>query len=84
MSKVFKPPPNIDPATSVESVIGGRKYQCVTLTDVDDHIRDLQARICATDPKSDMVGKFRDDIDRLLSRRLYMMTMSRASASGTH
>lgn len=76
MSKTFKPPVNLDPATSVESVIGGRKYDCRDLTSVDDHIRDLQVRISATDPKSDMVGKYRADIDKLLERRSFMTTVA--------
>jgi hypothetical protein len=75
MSKVFRPP-NLDPATNVESVIGGRRYHCPDLTAVDDHIRDLQARILSTDSKSDMVGKFRDDIDALLEHRQFMTTMA--------
>lgn len=75
MSKVFKPP-TLDPATNVDSVIGGRRYHCPDLTVLDDHIRDLQARIAATAPGSDMVGKFREDIDRLLERRSFMTTVT--------
>lgn len=54
-----------------------RSYSAHSVTDVEDHIRDLSARICACPDKcSELVKAYRTDQDALLERRAYLQQLS--------
>jgi hypothetical protein len=62
----------------VFSVLPGRKsYSAYSVTDVEEHISDLSARICACPKKcSELVLAYRADQDALLERRAYLQMLS--------
>lgn len=62
----------------VYSVLPGRApYSALDVTDVEDHLRDLSARICACPNKcSELVAAYRADQDALLERRAYLQMLA--------
>jgi hypothetical protein len=65
-----------DPAETVSSVLPGYRFHCPDVASVDRHIAERREHM---GPRSNLTPKFkeaaRQDIDRLLERRLYLMTV---------
>ena len=65
-----------DPADTVPSVLPGYRFPCPDIASVDRHIAERREHM---GPQSNLTPKFkeaaRQDIDRLLDRRLYLMTV---------
>jgi hypothetical protein len=65
-----------DPADTVSSVLPGYRFHCPNLDSLDRHIVERREHL---GPRSNLTPKFkeaaRQDIDRLLERRLYLMTV---------
>jgi hypothetical protein len=65
-----------DPADTVSSVLPGYRFHCPDIATVDRHIAERREHM---GPRSNLTPKFkeaaRQDIDRLLERRLYLMTV---------
>ena len=65
-----------DPAHTVSSVLPGYRFPCPDLDSVDRHIAERHEHM---GPRSNLTPRFkeaaRQDIDRLLERRLYLMTV---------
>ncbi|TWF78036.1 hypothetical protein FHX44_113955 [Pseudonocardia hierapolitana] len=65
-----------DPADTVPSVLPGYRFPCPDIASVDRHIAERREHM---GPRSNLTPKFkeaaRQDIDRLLERRLYLMTV---------
>ncbi|MCW2901549.1 MAG: hypothetical protein JWO67_3814 [Streptosporangiaceae bacterium] len=68
-------PPLLD---RVYSVLPSKTpYRVLDVTDAEDHIRDLSARICAQpDKNSALVAAYRADQDALLERRTYLQMIT--------
>ena len=68
-----------DPAETVSSVLPGYRFHCPNVASVDRHIAERREHM---GPRSNLTPKFkeaaRQDIDRLLERRLYLMTVHHA------
>jgi hypothetical protein len=68
-----------DPADTVSSVLPGYRFHCPDIATVDAHIAERREH---TGPRSNLTPKFKEaawqDIDRLLERRLYLMTVHHA------
>jgi hypothetical protein len=75
-------PPNPDPADVVCSVVPRRRYHCPDLVTLDRHIKALRHQ---TGPDSNCMPNWkqymRQDIDRLLDRRLYLTLVAGAEAA---
>jgi hypothetical protein len=67
---------DLDPADTVSSVLPGYRFHCPDIASVDRHIAERREHM---GPRSNLTPKFkeaaRQDIDRLLERRLYLMTV---------
>ncbi|GAA0938040.1 hypothetical protein [Pseudonocardia zijingensis] len=67
---------SLDPVDTVASVLPGYRFHCPDVASVDRHIAE---RLEHMGPRSNLMPKFREaarqDIDRLLERRLYLMTV---------
>jgi hypothetical protein len=65
-----------DPVDTVSSVLPGYRFPCPNVDSVDRHIAERREDM---GPRSNLTPKFkeaaRQDIDRLLDRRLYLMTV---------
>ena len=65
-----------DPADTVSSVLPGYRFHCPDLATLDRHIAERREDM---GPRSNLTPKFkeaaRQDIDQLLERRLYLMTV---------
>jgi hypothetical protein len=65
-----------DPVDTVPSVLPGYRFPCPDIASVDRHIAERREQM---GPRSNLTPKFREaarqDIDRLLERRLYLMTV---------
>lgn len=65
-----------DPVDTVSSVLPGYRFHCPNVASVDRHIAERREHI---GPRSNLMPRFREaarqDIDRLLERRLYLMTV---------
>jgi hypothetical protein len=65
-----------DPADTVSSVLPGYRFHCPDIASVDRHIAERREHL---GPRSNLMPRFkeaaRQDIDRLLERRLYLMTV---------
>jgi hypothetical protein len=63
-----------DPIAAVTSVVADQYYSCPNIASVDRHIGELSAQLAKQSPHADAArGKaLREDIDRLLDRRLYL------------
>lgn len=65
-----------DPTDTVSSVLPGYRFPCPDIASVDRHIAERREHI---GPRSNLTPRFkeaaRQDIDRLLERRLYLMTV---------
>jgi hypothetical protein len=63
-----------DPADTVSSVLPGYRFHCPDIASVDLHLAERREHI---GPRSNLTPRFREaarqDIDRLLERRLYLM-----------
>lgn len=74
--------PNLDPAEVVCSVVPRRRYHCPDLAALDRHIAVLRRQVAAD---SNCVPTWkhymRQDIDRLLDRRLYLTQVAGALAA---
>jgi hypothetical protein len=68
-----------DPADTVPSVLPGYRFPCPDVASVDRHIAERREHM---GPRSNLTPKFkeaaRQDIDRLLERRFYLMTVDLA------
>ena len=68
-----------DPVDTVSSVLPGYHFHCPNVSSVDQHIAE---RLAHLGPRSNLTPKYKDaarqDIDRLLDRRLYLMSVSLA------
>jgi hypothetical protein len=68
-----------DPVDTVISVLPGYRFPCPNLASVDRHIAERREHM---GPRSNLTPKFKEaarlDIDRLLERRLWLMTIHRA------
>jgi hypothetical protein len=75
-------PPNLDPADVVCSVVPRRRSHCPDLVMLDHHITELRRQV---GPDSNCVPRWkqqmRQDIDRLLERRLYLTLVAVAEAA---
>lgn len=71
-----------DPIAAVTSVVPDQYYSCPNITSVDRHIGELSAQLATQPTGADTarVKALREDIDRLLDRRLYL-EMVRESGS---
>jgi hypothetical protein len=73
-----------DPADTVSSVLPGYRFHCPDIATVDRHIAERREHM---GPRSNLTPKFkeaaRQDIDRLLERRLYLMTVQDAAHEGS-
>jgi hypothetical protein len=74
-----------DPLEAVSSVLPGYHFHCPDVASLDQHILELRGHI---GPDSNLVPKrkeaARQDIDRLLERRLYLMLAGEDSGSADH
>jgi hypothetical protein len=74
-----------DPLEAVSSVLPGYHFHCPDVASVDLHIAELRGYI---GPDSNLMPKrraaARQDIDRLLERRLYLMLASEDGGSADH
>jgi hypothetical protein len=65
-----------DPADTVSSVLPGYRFHCPDIASVDQHLAERREHM---GPHSNLTPKFKEaarrDIDRLLERRLYLMTV---------
>lgn len=65
-----------DPAYAVSSVLPGYRFPCPDIASIDRHIAERREHM---GPRSNLTPKFkeaaRQDIDRLLERRLYLTTV---------
>jgi hypothetical protein len=65
-----------DPVAAVSSVLPGYRFPCPDLASIDRHIAERREHM---GPRSNLTPAFkeaaRQDIDRLLERRLYLMTV---------
>jgi hypothetical protein len=65
-----------DPVDTVASVLPGYRFPCPDIASVDRHIAERREHM---GPRSNLTPTFKDaarrDIDRLLERRLYLMTV---------
>ena len=65
-----------DPVDTVISVLPGYRFPCPNLASVDRHIAERREHM---GPRSNLTPRFkeaaRQDVDRLLERRLYLMTV---------
>jgi hypothetical protein len=65
-----------DPVDTVSSVLPGYRFHCPNVASVDRHIAERREHI---GPRSNLMPRFREaarqDIDRLLERRFYLMTV---------
>jgi hypothetical protein len=65
-----------DPADTVSSVLPGYRFHCPDIASVDHHLAERREHM---GPHSNLTPKFKEaarrDIDRLLERRLYLMTV---------
>jgi hypothetical protein len=65
-----------DPVDTVSSVLPGYRFHCPNVASVDRHIAERREHM---GPRSNLMPRFREaarqDIDRLLERRLYLMTV---------
>jgi hypothetical protein len=65
---------NPDPVDTVSSVLPGYHFHCPNVISVDQHIAERREHM---GPRSNLTPKYkeaaRQDIDRLLERRLYLM-----------
>jgi hypothetical protein len=72
-----------DPVETVSSVLPGYYFHCPNATSVDQHIAEPQEH---AGPRSNLTPKFkeaaRQDVDRLLDRRLYLMVDSQFRGRG--
>jgi hypothetical protein len=75
-------PMNLDPVDVVYGALPMRRYHCPDLATLDRHIEVLRRQI---GPNSNCTAqwklKMRQDIDRLLDRRLYMTLVSEAEGA---
>jgi hypothetical protein len=65
--------PESDPLVTMIGPITGRIYHCPDLAAVDQHLRELVRVVASLAHLPDLVGVYRDDIDRLLARRSWLM-----------
>lgn len=58
----------------LDTVVGrrGRRYPCPTVSAVDHHLAGLRDRITRAARFVDMVAEFREDVDLLLDRRMWL------------
>jgi hypothetical protein len=65
-----------DSVDTVSSVLPGYRFHCPNVASVDRHIAERREHM---GPRSNLMPRFREaarqDIDRLLERRLYLMTV---------
>jgi hypothetical protein len=65
-----------DSVDTVSSVLPGYRFHCPDVASVDRHIAERREHM---GPRSNLMPRFREaarqDIDRLLERRLYLMTV---------
>ena len=68
-----------NPIDTVSSVLPGYHFHCPNVTSADRHIAERRAHMA---PRSNLTPKYkeaaRQDIDRLLDRRLYLMSVGLA------
>jgi hypothetical protein len=68
-----------DPADTVPSVLPGYRFPCPDIASVDRHIAERREHL---GPRSNLTPALKEaarrDIDRLLERRLYLMTVQLA------
>jgi hypothetical protein len=71
-----------DPLAAVSSVVPDLYYQCPNIASVDQHIAELAAQLTNQPPLAgaERGQAIRDDIDRLLDRRLYLELVRETSA----
>ena len=71
-----------DPLAAVSSVLPDLYYQCPNIASVDRHIAELCAQLGNQPPLADARRgqALREDIDRLLDRRLYLEMVREGSA----
>jgi hypothetical protein len=65
--------PESDPLVTMIGPTTGRIYHCPDLAAVDQHLRELVRVVASLGHLPDLVGAYRDDIDRLLARRSWLM-----------
>jgi hypothetical protein len=72
-----------DPADTVSSVLPGYRFHCPDIASVDRHLAERREHM---GPHSNLTPRFKEaarrDIDRLLERRLYLMTVHLADPPG--
>ena len=63
-----------DPIATVSSVLPDQYYSCPNIASVDRHIGELSAQLGSEPAQGDPARRkaIRDDIDRLLDRRVYL------------
>ncbi len=69
-------PKSLNPFDFVQSANGDRQYFVPDLKAVDKEIKVLMRRIKAKTEFPELQAEFLDDVDALLSRRLYLMTLA--------
>jgi hypothetical protein len=71
-----------DPVDTVSSVLPGYHFHCPDVASVDQHIAERREHM---GPRSNLTPKYKEaarhDIDRLLERRLYLMSVGLADPS---
>jgi hypothetical protein len=81
---MFNPARMLDPLRIVEGA-GNDRYDCPDLVTLDRHINHLHRRIADLDDQtSDVAGRWRADIDRLLDRRLWLTLHLRLGSCCSH
>jgi hypothetical protein len=69
-------PKQQNPFDFVQSANGERQYFAPTVQAVDKEIKTLMRRIKAKSEFPQLQAEFMDDVNDLLSRRLYLMTLA--------